>query len=85
MRQDEKANWKKFVDSYWKLIYDTARKAGLTDGAAQEVTQEVIVNVAQKTPNLGNDFAKGSFKGWVTHFTRWRLSDKLRKKFGNAG
>ena len=69
---------------YWKLIYHTARKAGLTDGEAQEVIQEVIKGVTQKTPNSGFDPAKGPFKGWVRHLILWRISDKLRKKRDNA-
>jgi RNA polymerase sigma-70 factor (ECF subfamily) len=55
-------------------------KAGLTDGEAQKVVQEVIVSVSQKMHNLGFDPSKGSFKGWVLHVTRWRIIDKLRKK-----
>jgi RNA polymerase sigma-70 factor (ECF subfamily) len=76
----DQAKWKSFFDSYWKLIYDTARKAGLTDAEAQEVVQDVVVAVAQKTPNLGDDAAKASFKGWVIHVTRCRISDKLSKR-----
>ena len=85
IQKGEKANWKTFFDSYWKLTYDTARKAGLTDDEAQEVIQELIIGVAQKTPNLGFDPTAGSFKAWVIHFTRWRISDKLRKKRGRNG
>ena len=69
---------------YWKLIYHTARKAGLTDGEAQEVVQDVIIDVAQKPPNLGDDAAKRSFKGWLLQLTRWCISEKLRKKRDNA-
>src|SRR6185503_12626155 len=80
IQQGEKAKWKTFFDSYWKLIYDSARKAGLTDGEAQEVVQDVMIAVAQKTPNSGFNPAKGSFKGWLLHVTRWRISDKLRQR-----
>jgi len=76
--------WKTFFDSYGKLTYDVARKAGLTDDEAQEVVQDVIKAVAQKTPSLGYDAAKGSFKGWVIHLTHWCIIDKLRKKRDNT-
>jgi len=85
IQQREKAKWKTFFDSHRKLTYDIARKAGLTDGEAQEVVQDVIRAVEQQTPNLGDDAAKGLFKGWLLQVTRWRISDKLRKKHGNAG
>jgi len=84
LQQGEKAYWKNFFDSYWRLIYDTARKAGLTEDEAQDVVQDVITTVAQKTRNLRLDLAKVSFKGWVLHLTRWRISDKLRKRRDNS-
>ena len=82
--EGEKANWKNFFDNYWRLIYETACKAGLADGEAQEVVQEVIVSVAQQMQNFGFDPSKGSFKGWVIHLTRWRIIDKLRKRRDGA-
>ena len=47
IQQRQKAKWKTFFDSYRKLTYDIARKAGLKDGEAQEVVQEVIKAVEQ--------------------------------------
>jgi hypothetical protein len=76
-------DWKDFFDTYWKLIYETALKAGLTDDEAQDVVQEVIIEVARQTPKLNYDPAKGSFKAWLLHLTRWRIADKLRKKSDN--
>jgi DNA-directed RNA polymerase specialized sigma24 family protein len=76
--------WQNFFDTYWRLIYDTARKAGLTDGESQEVVQEVIIGAAQQTPQLEYDPAKGSFKAWVMQLVRWRIIDKRRKKGDNA-
>jgi len=85
LRLDPKANWKTFFDSYWRLIYDTALKAGLTEGEAREVIQELMLDVGWKVLKLGFDPTKGSFKGWVIHLTRWRIIDKLKKRRGNAG
>ena len=85
VRLDPKANWKTFFDSYWRLIYDTALKAGLTEGEAREVIQELMLDVGWKVLKLGFDPTKGSFKGWVIHLTRWRIIDKLKKRRGNAG
>ena len=34
------AKWKTFFDSYWKLIYGVAIKAGLNDAEAQEVVRK---------------------------------------------
>src|ERR1700745_3831699 len=88
---DRLANWddqkrgQEFFDTYWKLIYSTARKAGLTDSEAQEVVQETIITVAKNIDKLKYDPAIGSFKGWLLQITRWRIADQFRKREpGNA-
>src|SRR5205823_496941 len=45
---DDQKRWQEFFDTYWKLIYSTARKSGLTDAEAQEVVQETVITVAKK-------------------------------------
>jgi RNA polymerase sigma factor (sigma-70 family) len=77
---DDRARWQEFFDSYWKLIYSAARKSGLTDAEAQEVVQETIITVAKRIDQLRYDPARGSFKGWLLHITRWRIADQFRKR-----
>jgi RNA polymerase sigma factor (sigma-70 family) len=82
---NDRKHWQEFFDSYWKLIYSTARKAGLTDAEAQEVVQETIITVAKNIEKLKYDPAIGSFKGWLLQITRWRIVDQFRKREpGNA-
>lgn len=76
----DNASWRDFFDTYWKLIYGVARKAGLSDAEAQDVVQETIIGVAKKMPEFHYDPALGSFKSWLMHLTRWRITDKFRKK-----
>ena len=76
----DQASWKDFFDTYWRLIYGVARKAGLTDADAQDVVQETIISVAKAMPGFKYDPAVGSFKGWLKQLTRWRIHDLLRKK-----
>src|SRR5947208_4545928 len=77
---DDQKRWQEFFDTYWKLIYSTARKAGLTDAEAQEVVQETVITVAKKIDKLKYDPAIGSFKGWLLQITRWRIVDQFRKR-----
>ena len=84
LRLDPKANWKTFFDSYWRLIYDTALKAGLTEGEAREVIQELMLDVGWKVLKLGFDPTKGWVKDWVIDFTRCRIIDKLSKRGDKA-
>ena len=76
----DQASWQEFFDTYWRLIYGVARKAGLTDAEAQDVVQETMVAVARHMPTFSYDPALGSFKGWLLNMTRWRISDQFRKR-----
>ena len=77
---DDRQRWQQFFDTYWKLIYSAARKAGLTDAEAQEVVQETVITVAKNVGKLQYDPAVGSFKGWLLNITRWRIADQYRKR-----
>jgi RNA polymerase sigma-70 factor (ECF subfamily) len=77
---EDQASWKTFFDTYWRLIYGVARKAGLNDAEAQDVVQETVVSVAKKMPEFKYDPIQGSFKSWLLQLTRWRIADALRKK-----
>src|SRR5882757_10289430 len=76
----DRSSWQEFFDTYWKLIYGVARKAGMTVDEAQDVVQETMVSVARHMPTFKYDPALGSFKGWLLKMTRWRILDQLRKR-----
>ena len=80
--KDEKdsESWKTFFDTYWKLIYHTALKAGLNDAEAQDVVQETVISVAKNMPEFKYDPQKGSFKAWLLRLTKWRITDQFRKR-----
>ena len=75
---DDRVRWQEFFDTYWRLIYSVARKAGLTDAEAQDVVQETVITVAKNISKY--ERAAGSFKGWLLHITRWRIADQFRKR-----
>ena len=75
---DDRARWQEFFDTYWRLIYSVARKAGLTDAEAQDVVQETVITVAKNISKYERE--AGSFKGWLLHITRWRIADQFRKR-----
>src|SRR5688572_1039776 len=85
----DQASWQEFFETYWRLIYNVAFKAGLTDAESQEVVQETIISVARKIPEFKADPARGSFSAWLLRLTRWRIADQFRKRskarpsFGN--
>ena len=75
------ASWRTFFETYWRLIYNVARKSGLSDDAAQEVVQETVISVARKMPEFRYDPQTGSFKQWLLLITRRRIQDHLRKVY----
>lgn len=77
---DDQESWRDFFNTYWKLIYGAAIKAGLTDAEAQDVVQETVITVAKKMNDFKYDPALGSFKGWLLSTTRWRIEDQRRKR-----
>lgn len=78
----DSASWQEFFDTYWKLIYRTARAAGLRPQDAEEVVQETIVEVAEAMPGFRYipPAEGGSFKEWLLTKTCWRILDHLRRE-----
>ena len=79
---EDRARWQEFFETYWRLIYGVARKAGLTDAEAQDVVQETVITVAKNISRY--ERTAGSFKGWLLHITRWRIADQFRKRAPQA-
>jgi RNA polymerase sigma factor (sigma-70 family) len=77
---DDSEGWKRFFDTYWRLIYSAAIKSGLSDAEAQDVVQETVLSVAKNVAGFKYDPALGSFKGWLMTLTRWRIADQMRKR-----
>ena len=78
--RDDQESWQDFFNTYWKLVYGVAMKAGLTDQEAQEVVQETVITVARRIPEFRYDPKVCSFKTWLLNLTRWRIVDQLRKR-----
>jgi RNA polymerase sigma factor (sigma-70 family) len=82
---DDQEGWREFFDTYWKLIYGTAIKSGLTDDEAQEVVQETVISVSRNITDFEASAEAGSFKGWLLQLTRWRITDQVRKRRPSDG
>lgn len=79
---DDQEGWQEFFDTYWRLIYGVARKAGLNDAEAQDVVQISVLTVAKrmKAGTFKYDPERGSFKAWLLKLTQSRISDQFRKR-----
>ncbi len=77
---NDQESWKVFFDTYWKLIFNAAIRAGLTQAEAQDVVQETVIAVSKNLPKFEYDPAKGSFKTWLMRQTRWCIIAQFRKR-----
>jgi RNA polymerase sigma-70 factor (ECF subfamily) len=73
-------SWDRFVKVYWRLIFQTARKAGLSKADAEDVVQVIFVTVAEKMPGFVYDRKRGSFRSWLLRVTHSKITDFLRKQ-----
>ena len=71
--QDQEG-WREFFDTYWRLIYNAARRAGLADAEAQDVVQNTFIYLTRRMPKFRYDRTRGSFKSWLCRVTRSRIS-----------
>jgi RNA polymerase sigma-70 factor (ECF subfamily) len=72
--------WAQFVQVYAPLVYGFARRQGLQDADAADLTQEVLQTVALAVRRLDYDPARGSFRGWLFTVVRSRLSNFRRHR-----
>ena len=82
---EDQESWRDFFDTYWKLIYSAAVKAGLNDAEAQDVVQDTVIAVAKKIEDFKYDPAVDSFKGWLLYLTRKRVALHYRKRERDRG
>jgi RNA polymerase sigma factor (sigma-70 family) len=77
---EDAGSWQQFFDTYWKLIYSVATRAGLSESEARDVVQETVVGVARQLREGGYDRSRSTFKNWLCLITRRRIIDHLRKR-----
>ena len=76
----DEESWRDFFSTYWKLLYGTAIRAGLSDAEAQDVVQETVISVSKSMPGFEYNPRIGSFRGWLLKLTNWRITDQLRRR-----
>ena len=89
LRQDpsDQAGWDEFVERYGRHIYRWCRQWKLQDADAEDVTQDILVKLAQRFRAFAYDPSR-SFRGWlktVAHHA-WRdFEDSRRRAHIGAG
>jgi len=76
--------WAEFVDLYAPLVYGYARKRGLQDADAADLTQAVLRRLALHMGRFAYDPQRGSFRGWLFTIVRRLLSDFRARRNGQC-
>jgi len=77
---EDQRTWDEFYQTYWRLIYSVAIKAGLRPEEAFDCVQDTILSIAKQSKKKLYDPNQGSFKTWLMNMTRWRINDQFRKR-----
>jgi len=73
------AAWSRFVETYAPLIYGYARRHGLQDADAADLTQEVLRGLSTALTEFDYNRQRGSFRGWLFTVVRNKLRDLLAR------
>jgi RNA polymerase sigma-70 factor (ECF subfamily) len=77
--------WTEFVEVYAPVVYGFARKQGLQDADAVDVSQDVVSAVAAAVGRLEYDPRRGAFRSWLFTIVRrklanWRRTERTRPR-----
>lgn len=82
---NDPALWSEFVDWYGRNIHAWCRSWGLQESDAQDVTQEVFLNLSVQIQGFCYD-PSGSFRAWLKTLTRraWQVYVVRQRKAGRG-
>ncbi len=81
---NDRAAWERFAAMYRPVVYRIGRRAGLQDSDAEDLTQRVMMSVANAIPHWEKDPQKGGFRGWLNRVARNALISMLRSRPRNS-
>lgn len=79
-RQYDQVAWEEFVYYYRGYVYNIATRMGLSHHDAEEVVQNVMLQLWKKLPEFEYDSRKGRFRGWLCTVAGNEVKMLLRRK-----
>lgn len=72
--------WKELFERYRRLVLAEALRSGLPADDADDVVQDVFVEVHRSFSDFEPSRRTGSFRSWLAQKTRWRIIDFQRRR-----
>jgi len=88
---EDREAWEQFVDIYAPLVFGYARRQGLQDADASDLTQEILGKVHCSIRQLDYDPQRGKFRAWLLTVTRnalrryWASTSREPQGSGDTG
>lgn len=77
--------WAEFLGIYRPVVYRLARKRGVQDADAQDVTQQVFLSVANAVERWQPGPDRPPFRAWLVTITRNAVNKALSRRKPDAG
>lgn len=75
----DQRGWRTFFEQYWRLIYSFATRCGLKPSDAEDVLQDVVIEVFRAMPRFEYDRTRGTFRAWLRTIAQHKVADHLRR------
>ena len=79
------AAWTEFVGIYRPVVYRLARKRGMQDADAQDVTQRVFLSISQAIDGWESEPNRPPFRAWLVTVTRNAITKLLSRTRPDIG
>lgn len=80
VRASDAAAWKRLTDLYSPWVYSLARRGGVGESEAADISQEVFLVAATRIQSFRRDEPGQSMKKWLGHIARNKIGDWLRSQ-----
>lgn len=81
--QHDEASWEDFVRIYRGYIYAIIRRMNISDSDAEDLTQQLMLNMWNKLPNTDVEQIR-RFRSWLATITKNFVTDFIRKRIREA-